>query len=1530
MSVSPSPFTQLALNASLAGPIARQFSVRPSLRDIALQIIEGQWRERQIAGPLPAGLSLYRRTAAQGYRVDSLSDVLIERYCLQSSINLSPDLDFLSPLRGAEFPQAVKVDLHAVETLLNECGPWLLDEYKRALVAFWCEGRGTSPSPWQWLSDHLQAQCIDAAALQLKLGTLDNLESVTARVIALHPQASQRAAFANLAHVGVWLLNLDMTASQWLEPELASAVLIQRPLPEQQRDLLLVFTLAGRLHRFSSRQDLAQALAQSWERGSSEPFHLNLYKTDQSIFEVQARLLLEQQLVLIETIARAPQPPGANSVARLVARVDEATALIEVGAENARQTQMLYQSQLPDWLRTASQADQHAYGNALIRLAQVQQQSAGKSFMYDLPEIIDYAAQAAREAILADHPEATALKVQDIEIVNVQVSAASMGSGGSFVPAGTRKTVRMSLAQFALANLSALRAGTTAVQLLDDAPLPNWLTVDYLRELVGRLDVGKAYPALLQRCLLDDTQASTERQQLFVDQLRVQLPLLALEQYLRKANGVSAQGVSLVNALCDPDKGRAQPVRLYPLGFMRRKGALADEVRNAYLIEGPTSGQGPCVLYRPLLRDPLREFTSRHAFFEALCDAGELQDDILARLDDKARPIYAKGGFEQPHVVRYFPGAEFAPFEIPPPAQIDQRLVGAPVLEHVYRASAKEMVALANEQSVSDDENRWIGYQELGWLMFNTLLPFLSGQVAIAAWMVQLFAELKQELEDDQTADQGKQLVSLLFNTALLVFSLEVETSAFKLQRPKPGIPAGRPVDQVLRAPGVQALSSPSGAPLANLDYSWSAAGLRPSTAQRVLIDRFKTPVDRSKLGSAVPHGRWQGLFVHEERWLAEIEAAFYEVVPGEEGAQVVDEQGREGPWLYQKSPGQWDFDLKLRLRAGMPLNSRVQRMREANRQRVSRLETEQADLLAQRLAGSLQLAEDLKRIASTEVPRPENVQLYASNLRVQYERLSLADAGLKTLNELQTVSNFANRHLRNQFEMASNRIQLLYALRNQFLDSKASVRKIRTLKGQDQLREIVEQPDSARYQRLMTEFRHSKAIVDEVIASHEQIIAARREIKLQLRLGEVMVTKLETLMGEEPAYLSWKSTEIGMQGALILDAERGAGGDLLYDTVVSARLALQGQAELEKPARFTHEKRIEILDGSARKFAMAREGLRNYQASGRTAAAQPLLAAYEETLRALQSSAENQLADLIRVQPEEVEESVPQPSHAPILIKTRNRGVVVGHRRAAEGGRAETVVVIDPIESDELARFEESAEPGVWQAISPQAAQTSAPRPMLSSLLKRSGKLLAEADRQVQRARVQARTASIAVEMQEILALQARPLESLAQQIEASLTVDNAVDSAVNGSDAAVQAKALSDKALELYEEGRQLRIAILKRQPPSASRVAYLKAQGEVRIARPKGREATAKVKGRAQDYLQEYVISDLAGKPLWYAHFHYASQEAPLADFTAAHLKTREQRFERGHYQLSNEQDNQKVIQVYRSRIDKASAEQMFFNV
>lgn len=152
-------------------------------------------------------------------------------------------------------------------------------------------------------------------------------------------------------------------------------------------------------------------------------------------------------------------------------------------------------------------------------------------------------------------------------------------------------------------------------------------------------------------------------------------------------------------------------------------------------------------------------------------------------------------------------------------------------------------------------------------------------------------------------------------------------------------------------------------------------------------------------------------------------------------------------------------------------------------------------------------------------------------------------------------------------------------------------------------------------------------------------------------------------------------------------------------------------------------------------------------------------------------------------------------------------------------------------------------------------------------------------------------------VEMEEILTQQARPLDELARQIEQALTAGNDTDRSAAGQDAALQAKALLEQAKHLRDEGRRLRVQMTLAQLPTVSRVAYLKAQGEVSLHRLQPRKPTRKRKGHAQDFLQEYEIHDKAGQLLWVAHFHYATLDAEPGLYTAAHLKTAAQRFEGG---------------------------------
>lgn len=71
----------------------------------------------------------------------------------------------------------------------------------------------------------------------------------------------------------------------------------------------------------------------------------------------------------------------------------------------------------------------------------------------------------------------------------------------------------------------------------------------------------------------------------------------------------------------------------------------------------------------------------------------------------------------------------------------------------------------------------------------------------------------------------------------------------------------------------------------------------------------------------------------------------------------------------------------------------------------------------------------------------------------------------------------------------------------------------------------------------------------------------------------------------------------------------------------------------------------------------------------------------------------------------------------------------------------------------------------------------------------------------------------------------------------------------------------------------------------------------------------------------------MNDQGGYPLWYAHLHYPAADTPKELYTAAHLKTREQRKQSYYSQLARAQSPQAVVDVHRGLIGKALVQRWF---
>ncbi len=1512
MMPTPSPLGRLALDSPFCGPIARRFARRPSLRDVAWCLIFEQCFLRGLTEPDPSALLLYRTDAAGNQHVEELADVLIECFCRGTPLSLDVDTDYLSFYKGAETPFRSKVPVAEMQALLNESARYLLSAYQQALYEYWNFADDGQGSPLLWLADHLQQQYIALLDQSFASGGLDSLEAATARVIASFPQAGQRAGLPNLVEVRVSLLGQPPCAEQGLDPQLASAILLEREVPQLQRSMALVFTLSGALHRFDSRHALRGVLVDHC-RGEPMPRVVHQYRAPGSIFVGQAALLREQQRDLVTELAGLPVLAGMTAGQSLQSRLDEASSLIQVCQASQREMRQRFREQLPDWLGKADQEQRRDYAARLMRLAQMHGDGEDKSFLDGIPDAIDFAGEQLHEAMRQDHPHDPLPDLDDLELVNKQVTAAAGGSGGSVIPLGEEHEVRMTPMQFALGNLALLQAGSVTLHSRSGATLPGWLTVAYLKDVVARQDVGGRYPALLQRHLLDDPNERGKRQQRFVRQIREQLPLLALETRLRDPAALSAESLARIDCLLRPGLPAQVPVALRPLSFIASSGAKPDIAANAWLIESSQIGQGPCLLYRPLQREPLHEFASRAAFFKALCEPGALQDDILQRLPHERQPVYAHGGFAEPHVLRFFPGDEFSMISVPALAKLGEAQVDGDVAAQLYTACARELIDRARRQTLSSSASRWLGYQELGWLMLNTVLPFFNGPLVKAAWMLPLFASLRGVLSGSHGAGQPGELQQLLLSLALLL-----------LPESDPVLPrdASAGAGEALRIEPAR-IDLPQ--PPAWSRFGWGSTAL--TAVQREALATFRRDLTPEQLGTPQAEGEHQGLYQYQQQWWASIDGVIYALSFTEDGPRVVDAAGKPGPWVRSSSAGVWQLDFGLRLRGGMPANRRIAQLRESNRQRIAQLEENHARLLSRRIASSEQVQADLDEAARQQYPNMAHLQSYAAHLREQELILVEFDDNLSQLHLLKPLPDFKRMHARNLYDRAGSQAQLSFVLHSLFSDNQVIMRDMRPASSpeEEQAPEHV-----ARFQRMMEACRQAKEAVDGLIACRLVIAEVSRLLRDIRPGGAELADKAEQLLHKEPSLRSWKSVDLSLRAATILDIEQSSDYKVLYRALLMARTGLSMRDSMESKEAFSESEQVEILDSVVSRLGRALDTTRLYQALPRRAGGNEMLDAFIEILEGLQREAQDELAARLQTLPGQGEAAPKPGKRKQVLIRTRNRGVVVGARRKAEGGRPETVVVVDPIDNSELASYEESAEPGVWQPVAESRAEPVSPTPAsLATLIKRSTPLLNNAERRIAKVRSQARTATVGADIEEILTQEARPLDVLAQQIEEALTRENATDDSSDGIDAAHQGAALTAKARSMREEGRRLRVDILKKQAPTIGHVAWLVEQQEISIAREGERVALAKRKGFAQDYLQEFVIRDKDGKPLWYAHFHYASADTLAADFSAAHLKTREQRFERGP-QMVTGQSNQAIIEIYRSRIDKGSALKLFLSV
>lgn len=959
---------------SAAGPseigalsVAQQFNDRPTLHAVVSDTLSEAIKslyptltfdlaKTSVAIPLSSNPPTYRLTplldVALNYLTSRSEPDFTDRHTLACTLidQATGHTLKLAPSEGKPVPA---IDMQDIELAIRGLSATVKNSFAQALVRYFTSNAYSAHSPdngdtnrWLWLSETLRDTLRTAA---LKQPGLTDPQRETLDQVVTYPDRAQRQRANGADAAKVFILDAGARhagANAWhLSPDL----LITREIAG--RTQVLHATSAGVVTAYDSLQAFGEAWGRTLEKAFVfESLNWKRQEPDANIFDTQAAVILNTMVENLGSI-QVPRAGTPDELAQLFAQAsDPSPWFIGAYAPDTPTLERL-REKLPGWLNQASQAERDTYRHHSLALASSVQRNKGRTFLDGVPDIRTYAQQQLDLELAGKGYTA-----QDVDVV-FKVAVGNLGSG--YI-----ERVKMSLVDMALDNLAGLPKGQMEVHLrgqpVSDAHMPQ-----LLKDLIEKVDVGGQYPQLLKRELLSDTQPAHDRAARFIEQVPIQMAMQALELKLKGESGITAQGYRFIEAVTQPGAGskhvEGQEITVRPLAFLRKPGATPDQVDNMFLIEPLASTRGPHVLYRPQMKPALLEFASREALLEAIRQPGALQDSVLAWLpDDKTRAVYSNGGFHTPHIARYSVFNEFDPPTTPEPTTLAvdgyagattlrQDLLGGDLMKHWFHSNANSLVTLAQGQSTSDAQSRWASHKELGWLLFNTLLPVLRGPGAMAGWLLQLVS-----IEDDikrlatpNDPDPSAAMVDLLINLSMTLAHVPVSEPGeaahplehFK-QEPNAGAPGPLPRDgsepvvhrAVIRQdPAPTTYGSFGDTTAVDIRFS-SPRGSTP--ALQAHIDSFNVPAPKNP-GVPIADGLKKGLYQVGDKVYANIENRWFRAATDLDGPHIIDEKNkaRTAPSIKRDAQGKWGFDLAPKLRGGMQEPESRKEMTRQNRQ---------------------------------------------------------------------------------------------------------------------------------------------------------------------------------------------------------------------------------------------------------------------------------------------------------------------------------------------------------------------------------------------------------------------------------------------------------------------------------------------------------------------------------------------------------------------------------------------------------------------
>lgn len=1497
--------------------VLERFANRPTLRQVAQVAVKEALASEFSDLALDADRTRVVNASKPAPRRLSIVDCLLRLFAANRTLTTEMKRYDVFASDDTTAP-ALDINKTRMVAMFNALSAELLDRFSQALIHYWTRVDAPAESRARWLAGRLRSslgEWVSGADVQ-------NHPAIAAFESVVNPLDSGSQASAERASACV----LGYATAR--EQDILLPLLVVKS-KRTDETTYLTWSLDGAVGQYASARQV-YAAAHAFAPAAPADARWFLYEPEGDVFDALAQTLLECQLYEIEQLRHAAFDSSDELELLLAAITDVAD---ELRGGEARTEEAALTRYLPEWLKQATAKDRLAYVQHLQGLALTARDAGGHAFNDGIAPLFDYAASELQRLIEADHPDAPSGLAGRVNLVVDKVVAVPVPSAGAITVAGDIERIVMSLVDFALHNLASLPHGHLALTASDDRPLPDWLTADYAKALVVRADIGQRYPALLRRLLVDGGEEVTRRRQLFRDEIRQQLPLKALEQKLRGQGRVTREGYLLVKRLAE---GGLAVLR--PLAFESRPGMAADRVVGMFVIGTPVIDEGPFLLYRPFAPVPLLQFASWSALREAIVAPGDLQSDVLAWLADTARTIYDNGGFDEPHYVRVGLGFDYAPIETPPPARLATETVVGHPFDALFEGCVQALVTLAERSSVSNAESRWATLQEGGWLLLEALLPLVSGEAATALWFAQLLKAARDLVHDAANQAVGISTVApvlLTLGSLLLHGALARETPVYR----RPGASDGWMPEASLasvQATVVEVSSPVDEAPGALpgqgrtlLDFAWTNPEKRLTAGQRERLHALR--VSSEPVGLVpVAEGAWAGLLQAQDRFYVRLDQKLYAVQASEDEICIVgsDQPSTKGPWLARGADGQWQLDLTLRLRGGLPRKT-LRQLSEENAIKKERIYGEIrtfsariADLHDRHAQYLVQLEKATGKVRELFMQRMEE------------DLISLLDAMRQCLalnEQLRVGDQIKEKTIGEELVKVIRHIEVYEGLTLTDLIEKAKGEVV-DLDGDDDL--TAENVDD--YLNL---FRRLMDYQNVGLRWSEERDAMMQLLRDVPKVGEQFWHQRMIESDEASLYTSldwhisrmWGLLELSFTGERLLEPEDAQTLKELRENE-ALHQALRSHAELERPNDYSADEQIAVLENALREYNHAadvawltlEQNIEGIDGDG--------LRRYIEEVVVVATRAENRLSELVR---EHVEPARKAKVRVPKVhrqnkrvIRTRGQRTVVGRVRAdSEGYPGEVVDVMDSRGEKVIGTYHQHAM-GEWVEVKiekPTSPTGSKPLVPLAELRRSSVRLLGKVEPDIASARRQAKRAQEPEDMEDILVQKAEKLESLAFQLRRHLE-DGNLDEA-DTQEVERQLVRLEQAANRLKSEGQQVRIEMIKAQPPTAARISYLDRLGKVNISSFNRRQ---NISGRRNnDYLQEFAIRDADNLTniLWWAHFHYASESAAPGDYTAAHLKLPAQRKLGYKALVKMAQNDREVVQIYRSAIGRELAQRLF---